>query len=132
MKVTLTRNEFVSMYENKTAGEIFDSLEKEEMNFKNSSEVLKFLKRKHKAFKKNTPLGCNIYAEIKETYPSLEGMSRLLTEALMKHTTTKKYLWNIQKESVNRVHLDGSFSEVITLSERTYSLTKRMELYPIC
>lgn len=132
MKVTLTRDEFVSKYQNLNAGEIFDSLEKEEMCFKTSKEVLKFLKRKHKAFKKNTPLGCNIYAEIKETYPILGDMSRLLTEALMKHTTTKKYLWNIQKESVHRVHIDGSFSEEITLSERTYSLTKRMELYPIC
>ena len=131
MNVTLTRAEFISMYENKNAGEIFDSLAKEEMKFKKPKQVLKFLRKKHKVFKKNLPLAEGIHLELKETYPSLEDMSAMLVSALQKHTSSKKYLWNVQKES-RRVHLDGSIGEEISLSDITYSLKKRMELYPIC
>lgn len=92
-------------------------------------KVLKFLKKEVSCIKHIQPLALDIHKELKEVYPVFNENAGLLSVALALHVNAKKYLKHVQYAK-NRVHLDGSLGEAITIQERLYSRNKRIKLYP--
>ena len=98
-------------------------------NLSTPKNLLKFLRKNVGCIKHLQPLVQDIHIELKLAYPELNKNAGLLSVALALHVNAKKYLKHVQYAK-NRVHLDGSLAEEITIQERLYSRNKRNKLYP--
>ncbi len=143
----MTRNEFIDMFEGKTAGEIFDYLLIAKITFVNNrmydvaktqpvqfdletpEALLRFFKCQIPLFEYNRPLAIGIQNELYELYPMLREFSILVSHALKLHVLTEAYLRKIQYRE-KRYHLSETVSGMITPKEKKHSANRVATLYP--